>query len=255
MLKVTVIRTLVDNYIWLILNDDKCLIIDPNNEPLITKFLKFYKLRLMAILITHNHDDHTSGVHILKNIYQVPVYGPKETDYLNSYTVENNNIINILQQYKFTVLSLPGHTKYHVGYYHYPWLFCGDTLFSAGCGKIFDSSIENMFNSLNKINKLPSNTIIFPSHEYTIKNLDFIITNNITLLDNMFIIKYYKRIVKRMILNKIPSLPTSLYLERIINPFIQCTNSFYYKNKFIKLPKNMSNFNYFKFLRNKKDIF
>ncbi|MCV2525869.1 MAG: hydroxyacylglutathione hydrolase [Candidatus Lightella neohaematopini] len=254
MLKIMVIRTLIDNYVWLISNNNKCLIIDPNDEKLIIKFLRFYKLHLVAILVTHNHHDHTSGVNILKNIYQVPVYGPKETKHFNDYTIEQNNIINVLQR-KFIILSLPGHTKYHIGYYCSPWLFCGDTLFSAGCGKIFNSSIENMFNSLNKINRLPSNTIIFPSHEYTIKNLDFIISNNISLLNNIFIIKYYKNIVKRMYLNKVPSVPTSLYLERIINPFIQCTNSFYYKNKLIKLPNNINNFNYFKFLRNKKDNF
>ncbi|MCV2531155.1 MAG: hydroxyacylglutathione hydrolase [Candidatus Lightella neohaematopini] len=254
MLKITVIRTLFDNYVWLLLNNNKCVVIDPSNEELIIKFLRLNKLNLVAILITHNHKDHISGVSILKNIYQVPVYGPKETKYLNDYTITQNDTINILR-YKFTVLSLPGHTKYHVGYYHYPWLFCGDTLFSAGCGRIFNSSVQTMFNSLNKINKLPSNTMIFPSHEYTIKNLDFIISNNITLLNNMFIIKYYRNIIRRMIFNRVPSIPVSLCLERIINPFIQCTNSFYYNNKIIKIPNNISNFSYFKFLRNKKDLF
>ncbi|MCV2506428.1 MAG: hydroxyacylglutathione hydrolase [Candidatus Lightella neohaematopini] len=254
MLKITVIRTLFDNYVWLLLNNNKCVVIDPSNEELIIKFLRLNKLNLVAILITHNHKDHISGVSVLKNIYQAPVYGPKETKYLNNYTITQNDTINILR-YKFTVLSLPGHTKYHVGYYHYPWLFCGDTLFSAGCGRIFNSSVQTMFNSLNKINKLPSNTMIFPSHEYTIKNLDFIISNNITLLNNMFIIKYYRNIIRRMIFNKVPSIPVSLCLERIINPFIQCTNSFYYNNKIIKIPNNISNFSYFKFLRNKKDLF
>lgn len=218
-MKIIGIKTLLDNYIWIIYNLRKqCIIIDPNYDLNIVK-KKIYELKLSpkAIFLTHNHYDHVSGVNTLIQKYpKIIIYGPLETKkYKVTNIVYDKYIIHILN-YKFTVISTPGHTEGHISYYSSPNLFCGDTLFSGGCGKVDYNIILKMYSSLQKILKLPNNTKIYCSHEYTRSNLKFA---NMILPHNIEILKYYKKILKYN--DEISTLPSKLDFEKKINPFLR----------------------------------
>ncbi|ABF14337.1 hydroxyacylglutathione hydrolase [Candidatus Palibaumannia cicadellinicola] len=213
------IPALIDNYIWLLHNKKgECLIVDPGDATPVLHILSNYQLKLTSILLTHHHPDHVKGVKLLSQYFPVTIYGPQETFKQCANIIVKKGDFLVLLEKKFAVLSFPGHTLGHIGFYSYPWLFCGDTVFSAGCGRIFEGTTKQMYESFQEVNQLSSHTLICCAHEYTLTNLAFASS----LLPKDRIISSYQRHVTILRNKKKPSLPTKLSLERLINPFFRC---------------------------------
>lgn len=241
-----------DNYIWLLYDEQhRCLIVDPGEAQPVLQALATHGLTPTAILLTHHHDDHVAGVSPLIQAYPaLPVYGPKETEKCGAtHIVGDGDHIQLLNS-DFSVFSVPGHTLGHVSYYGVPFLFCGDTLFSAGCGRIFEGTPKQMFESIEKISKLPDDTLICCAHEYTLSNLEFAHT----ILPEDDKITSYLLEIRQLRSKSQSSLPTTLGLERQINLFLRCHDDDI-KRKILKESENIENWQVFAQLRSKKDSF
>jgi hydroxyacylglutathione hydrolase len=216
---ITPISILKDNYVWAIINkkDSTVVVVDPGEAKPVISFLQQNNFKLVGILITHHHWDHTNGVAELKQHYKVPVYGPvhEKIDEV-THPMREGDEIDLLDC-QFKILEIPGHTLGHIAYHLSDHLFCGDTLFAAGCGRIFEGTPEQMYASLNKIAALPDNTKIYCAHEYTLNNLRFAEQ----VEPHNFLIK--KRIVSVTALRQknIPSIPSLLLEEKETNPFLR----------------------------------
>ncbi|PSJ18237.1 hydroxyacylglutathione hydrolase [Nitrosomonas supralitoralis] len=212
-----------DNYIWIIHNQNYAVVIDPGIATPVIEYLQLKKLQLCAILITHHHNDHTGGIVELIKLSDIPVYGPgNESIATISNPVQQNDIVSLQEiSLNLTVLDTPGHTRGHIAYYgSNPWnmIFCGDTLFSCGCGRIFEGSAAQLYQSLQKISQLPEDTLIYCAHEYTLGNIQFARTvdpENRKL--NEFAITAQELRHKNT-----PTIPATLALEKAINPFLRC---------------------------------
>lgn len=253
MINIIRIPALHTNYIWLLHNqNNECILVDPGEIKQTLQILKKFKYTIKAILLTHNHYDHTNGVNTLIKLYpNTIIYGPKETQnntFNVSVVTEGNSFI--LLQKKFITISLPGHTPGHIGFYSAPWLFCGDTVFSAGCGKFHQELAQQMYTSFLKISTLPHNTLIFSGHEYTLPNILFAIS---ILPRDVYIIDYYEK-VKKLRKNNQPTAPTTLNLELKINLFFRCNYTDI--KQALKCSSNTKEtWKIFYKLRQKKDIF
>jgi len=254
MYSVEPIKAYDDNYIWLISTNEGSIIVDPGESKKIIKSIDENKIDLKAILITHHHFDHTNGLQDLLNIGNFDVFGPvNNINGINKKVCESDkfSIIGI----DFEVIGLPGHTLDHIGFYSFnngnPILFCGDTLFAAGCGRVFEGTYEQMFKALKKISKLPKNTKIYCGHEYTLSNIKFALEvdpNNIKIQDE------YKHVNELMKSDK-PSLPTTIEKELNINPFLRCDNLDIQKNIIERFNVGNSEFEIFTAIRKWKDNF
>ncbi|QCI20970.1 hydroxyacylglutathione hydrolase [Buchnera aphidicola (Hyperomyzus lactucae)] len=245
------IPVLIDNYIWILFNTHNfCIIIDPGlSDPVIQEIEK-KKWHPIAILLTHNHLDHTGGVK--KIVYRYPnitVFGPAEIKkkYVNKIVTEGDKII-ILDK-TFHVFFTPGHTPGHISYYSKPYLFCGDTLFSGGCGRVYKQKYLEMYCSLKLIKSFPNNTIICCAHEYTLSNLQFSLS---ILPHDKTIHIFFKRIENLIKLGR-SSLPAYIFFEKKINLFLK-TNEFSLK-KSMGLKESCTDYEVFVKLRLKKDFF
>jgi hydroxyacylglutathione hydrolase len=211
-----------DNYIWCLINDEThhCIIVDPGEAKPVLNFLKRSNLILDAIFITHHHWDHTNGVKGILKMYSVPVYGPRIEKIMNvSNPVDDGDKIQLKRwPITFKVIAVPGHTLGHIAYYGAGLLFCGDTLFSAGCGRLFEGSADQMLDSLTKLSKLPDETQIYCGHEYTLSNLYFAQAVENTNSH----IKECLEHVRELRQKNLPTLPAKLADERVINPFLRC---------------------------------
>ncbi|BDH47001.1 hydroxyacylglutathione hydrolase [Salmonella enterica subsp. enterica serovar Choleraesuis] len=218
-MNLTSIPAFNDNYIWRLSDDSgRCLVVDPGEARPVLDALKADNQHPVAILITHHHNDHTGGIaEIVAQYPDVEVYGPAEAVSKGvTHVLGDGSQFNILGQ-QFTVIATPGHTLGHICFYSTPWLFCGDTLFSGGCGRLFEGSAEQMFNSFQSLNQLPGDTLICCAHEYTLSNLAF--ANAIFPSDSA--IKHYYREVKELREKKHITLPSTLDKERQINVFLR----------------------------------
>lgn len=177
---VTAVPAFTDNYIWTLLSPDRqrAAVVDPGDASPVLAFCQKAGATLTDILITHHHPDHVAGIPALKQVWpQVRVWGPAreripgmEHPLQEGDTVELEHLPD-----HFDVLDIPGHTAGHIAYFHREagWLFCGDTLFAAGCGRLFEGTPEQMFASLQKLGALPPDTRVYCTHEYTQSNLRF----------------------------------------------------------------------------------
>lgn len=210
-----------DNYIWTLVDESykRAIVVDPGDAAPVLTFLKKHQLTLNAILITHKHHDHTGGIPALlsafpnASVFSHPVEQVAQTTQL----VSDNDVIHI-DGHEFRVLAIPGHTLGHIAYYCKPFLFCGDTLFTNGCGRIFEGTAEQMLSSLQKLMALPDDTQIYCGHEYTLSNITFALhvePNNIALQ------KRFKD-AKRLRSENQPTVPSTLQLEKETNPFLRC---------------------------------
>lgn len=214
--------TCKDNYIWCLINDETkhCIVVDPGEAKPVLEYLKPLELSLDAIFITHHHWDHTNGIKGILKEHSVPVYGPANEKIIGvSNPVDEGEEIGLPHwPITFKVIATPGHTLGHIAYYGSGLLFCGDTLFSAGCGRLFEGTAEQMLDSLNKFLKLPDETQIYCGHEYTLSNLQFA-----QIIEPTHVrIKEYLEEIRKLRQEKLPSLPAVLGNERLINPFLRC---------------------------------
>lgn len=214
------IPALNDNYIWLY-GRENCakLVVDISDFAPLQNYLTKHPMELEAVLLTHNHADHVGGVASFKQTYPyVKIYGSAEcADYVDQ--VINEGVIHT-SHYQIQVIPTGGHTSQHVSYVVDGHLFCGDTLFSAGCGRVFTGNYVQMLESLQRLNQLPAETLICPAHEYTLANLTFAQT----VLTDKSAVENQKIIVEQQRTQNLPSVPTTLALERKINPFLQAKN-------------------------------
>ena len=212
-----------DNYIWLLHDGKQALVVDPGDAAPVQAALQAHGLQLQAILVTHHHADHVGGVDALRDATGALVYGPAyETLPEPVVRVDADTQLQLLGL-TWRVLEVPGHTAGHIAWYceiagQAPILFCGDTLFSGGCGRIFEGTPEQMHTSLQSIAALPGTTRIACAHEYTLSNLKFaqaVEPSNTQLLQ-------YRQHCESLRQQQLPTLPSRLDLELAINPFLRC---------------------------------
>ena len=222
-MRIEIIKCLQDNYSYLIIdkNNLKACVVDPSEASPIINFVEKKKLKLVYILNTHHHYDHVGGNLELKRKYNSKVIGFKEDkkripgiDIL----VEDNQIWNE-DNFEAKVYHVPGHTSGHIAFHFFKEkkLFIGDTLFSLGCGRIFEGTNEEMFNSLNKIKKIPDDTEIYCGHEYTLQNSKFCLAHDSTNLN----LKNKILEIERKLKNGLPTMPTFLKDELKCNIFLK----------------------------------
>lgn len=211
------IKAFTDNYIWCIHDETEAVVVDPGTSTGVLDYLEERQLRLAAILLTHNHEDHTGGVQeIMAKHPESHVYGPKETGSLANRVVKEGDSINLLGQ-TFRVLETGGHTHGHISFLMGNNLFCGDALFSAGCGRVFTSDYKAQYETLKKFKRLDEDTNIYPGHEYTEINLRFA---SAMQPDNRKIFKALEDVRELRVKGK-PTLPTTIGREKEINLFLQ----------------------------------
>lgn len=219
MFNVDKILALDDNIIWILRHKNKAIVVDPGDGVSVIEYLALHNLELNAVFITHNHIDHISGIPSLLTCYpKLRIYSP-----LNLFEGTTNNIHLVIEGDRifelnslFEVISLPGHTAEHIGFISNKKFFCGDTLFSAGCGRVANQMFSEMYSSLLKIKKLPSDTYIYCAHDYTEQNLKFA----------HLVEPHNKKIIECISLLKMGSclIPTTLDLELQINPFLRISH-------------------------------
>lgn len=167
------IKAFFDNYIWVILEQEKVIVVDPGESSGVLTYLEEHSIKEVTILLTHKHDDHVGGVEAIVTQYpKTIVYGPEETQEFNDQTIYSGDIFE-LNGNNFEVFDTPGHTEGHISYLMDEHLFCGDALFSAGCGRVFTGDYQAQYNTLQKFAKLPKTVKVYAAHEYTLTNLEF----------------------------------------------------------------------------------
>ncbi|WP_026970371.1 hydroxyacylglutathione hydrolase [Aliagarivorans marinus] len=214
-----------DNYIWLLeAGNGQATVVDPGEAGPVIARLEQLQLELTNILITHHHADHIGGVEALLARYpDAKVYAPANGRYRFEHhgVAQGDRLTLAGLSEPFEVFEVPGHTLDHVAYYTPGHLFIGDTLFSGGCGRLFEGSAKQMLESLNRIASLPEKTLIYPAHEYTQTNLVFALAVE---SKNPQLLAYQKNVAK-LRQQGLPTVPTSLANELAINPFLRSAES------------------------------
>ena len=223
-MNLTALPAFTDNYIWMLDDGTSAVVVDPGEAAPVQAALDARQLALAAILVTHHHGDHVGGVDALRSRLSGPVYGPRRESIPAPYVaLDDGDTVEVLGQ-RFEVIDVPGHTAGHIAYFHAgrdgaPLLFCGDTLFSGGCGRLFEGTPAQMHASLSKFAALPADTRVCCTHEYTLSNLRFAAAVE---PGNGAITAYTQRCQATREAGQ-PTLPSSMAQELAINPFLRCT--------------------------------
>lgn len=211
-----------DNYLWLLHDGQRALVVDPGDAGPVQACLAEHGLQLATILVTHHHQDHTGGVDALRDATGATVHGPaRERIPEPLVRLQEGDHVDVLGL-RFEVLEVPGHTAGHIAYYSpdvdgAPLVFCGDTLFSGGCGRLFEGTAQQMYASLAKLAALPGATRVCCTHEYTLSNLKFataVEPGNAQL-------NHYRQQCEERRSRGEPTLPSTIALEIGINPFLR----------------------------------
>lgn len=226
-IKITPLKAFQDNYIWAIHDQQYCYVVDPGQVAPVNQFISEQQLSLAGILITHHHHDHVGGLVALQQRHHVPAWGPDddriEGDFqrLNEQAVVDLKALGI----QLSVLFIPGHTLSHIAFYNNDWLFCGDALFSLGCGRMFEGHPAMFVESLDKIRALPDHLMVYCGHEYTRDNCRFA---RVVEPDNRLLADYCQHINTLRHQQK-PTVPSRLGMEKNLNPFMRTGNHDYQK--------------------------
>lgn len=221
MLNVLTVPAFQDNYLWLIHDKVHAAVVDPGDAAPILAALQAHKLSLVAILLTHHHADHAGGVPELLRHFQVPVYGPRKEsiDGVSRPLGEGDRPSIPELGLDLEVLDVPGHTRGHIAYVarRQGWVFCGDTLFAGGCGRLFEGTPQQMVESLAKLSALPDDTKVYCAHEYTLSNLKFAhaAEPGNAVLNARIRNEQAKRDRGE------PTVPSTIGLEKATNPFLR----------------------------------
>ncbi|WP_191602812.1 hydroxyacylglutathione hydrolase [Marinomonas algicola] len=211
-----------DNYIWVILQKSKDLawVVDPGDAEVVLDYLTQQNKKLVGILVTHHHPDHTGGVQQLKERFNCPVYGPSHLQPLITHPVEDSDSIHVFE-HTFKAIETPAHTLDHICYFsdsgNIPILFSGDTLFRGGCGRLMEGTANQMLTAMNKLKELPQKTKVYCTHEYTLNNYKFALSldpDNTRLLSVIEECKVLRE-------QNTPTLPSTIDLELACNPFMR----------------------------------
>lgn len=209
-----------DNYIWVIQQDNHCIVVDPGDATPVVEYLQRNQLTLTHVLVTHHHNDHIGGIdQLLVDYPQLQVVGlaSERVPMINTPVNCGDTVSLAPVAMTLSVKSVPGHTRDHIIFFDSDYLFCGDTLFSVGCGRLFEGTPEQMLTSLTFISELTTQTKVCCAHEYTLANIHFALQVD---PDNQSLIDYQRR-VKILRDRQQPSLPTTLALELAVNPFLR----------------------------------
>jgi hydroxyacylglutathione hydrolase len=220
MFEVVPVKAFKDNYIWTLRNAKHAAVVDPGEAGPVLDYLAREQLGLAAILATHHHKDHVGGIAEILQKHEAPVYGPRDEPIATlTHPVSEGDEVRIPELgATFSVLDIPGHTRAHIAYYGAAALFCGDTLFACGCGRVFEGTSEQMYASLEKLRALPDDTKVYCGHEYTLANIGFaqaVEPANSALRARLERDRGLREAGR-------PTLPSTLGEEKATNPFLRC---------------------------------
>ncbi len=219
MLDILALSAFNDNYIWMIINSHlkQAICVDPGTSVPVIEMLNQQQLKLSGIFITHHHNDHTGGVSELRQKYQPTIYGPAQLENMCDVTLKDQQTIHVENFGEWHILTTPGHTLDHIAFHNEHHLFPGDTLFSGGCGRLFEGSAAQMYNSLSKLAALPEHLFVYCAHEYTCANIEFALKVD----PNNLYLKEYAHTAKTLRTQNQPTLPVTIGHEKRINPFLR----------------------------------
>lgn len=225
--KVSLVPIFDDNYVPVLIDEDRkeALVVDPGDAAPVSDFLTKHSLKPLALLLTHHHADHIGGARALQEKFQIPSYAPskeKTAIPFASFYVQEGDVIN-RGPFRLHVWELPGHTRGHIAYWekNQKWLFSGDVIFSLGCGRIFDGTMMQQYQSLNRLKTLPPETLIYCAHEYTEKNLLFSLQKD---PGNPGLLEFAKEVQNRR-QQGLPTVPFTLDQELRLNPFLKASSA------------------------------
>lgn len=222
MLTILPVPALTDNYVWLLKSSSgpETIILDPGEAEPVINAISQQQLKPIAILNTHQHYDHVNGIKSLVETYQLPVYG-SSAEFVPCLThdLKDKQSVFVDSAFpEFEILNIPGHTAGHIAYLYEDKLFSGDTIFSAGCGRLLGGTAEQLFDSIQQLCRLPKHTKIYATHEYTEQNLLFA---KLIEPENEALISYQQE-VRQLRKQGQVTLPTTIEQELAINPFLRC---------------------------------
>lgn len=218
-LQIRPIPALRDNYIWLLRKGRQAVVVDPGEAAPVLDYLAEQALSLSAILVTHHHADHTGGIGALLQHHPCPVFAPARDGIAEtSVPLQDGDEVSLSDlALTLQVLGVPGHTHGHVAYYGAGALFCGDTLFGCGCGRLFEGTFQEMYDSLTRLSALPADTQVYSAHEYTETGIHFALTiepGNAALHQRALAIGKARQAGQ-------PTVPFTLAEELATNPFLR----------------------------------